>query len=136
MSNPKGDYSFTGLGFMGLSLVEEGSQYTGSLSAPGISISISGATYNDATGVVTFSAGESPAGVTDLNFIGNIILDLSGNVISLAGTWTGRSRLTISARPAAPAASAQAAPAIHGIGPFSTLQAHGWWAAFNQSLNF
>jgi hypothetical protein len=52
-------------------------------------------TYIDATGVVTFNAGESPTGVTDLNFTGNIVLDMSsGDVTGIAGTWTGRAVLS------------------------------------------
>jgi hypothetical protein len=60
-------------------------------------------TYIDATGVVTFNAGESPTGVTDLNFTGNIVLDMSsGDVTGIAGTWTGRAVLSnapLAARP-------------------------------------
>ena len=132
MSSPVGNYTFAGLGFTNLYLTEGEGKFSGSLYAPGSTTELSGVTYTDATGVVTFSAGESPAGVTDLNFTGNIIPDLNGNVLALAGTWTGRSRLTVSAKPAAPAApaaSAHAAPAIRGIGPVPILQAHGWWAA-------
>jgi hypothetical protein len=134
MSNPSGDYEFAGLGFTGLRLQPEGSQYIANLSyAQGGSTATSAATYTDATGAVTFSAGESPAGVTDLNFTGNIILDLTGNVTAIAGTWTGRSILKVFPGPAAPAASAQAAPAIQRIGPIGPiLQAHGSWAAFNR----
>lgn len=134
MSNPSGDYGFAGLGFTGLRLQPEGSQYIANLSdAQGSSTPTSAATYTDATGLVTFSASESPAGVTDLNFTGNIILDLSGNVIAIAGTWTGRTILKVFPGPAAPAASAQAEPAIQRIGPIGPiLQAHGSWAAFNR----
>jgi hypothetical protein len=133
MSSPVGDYSFAGLGFTSLQFSLEGSQYVGSLSYGDSSIAISGATYTDATGVVTFSAGESPGGVADLNFTGNLILDLSGDVIAIAGTWTGRSFIHTPAA-AAPAASAHAEPAIRkGIGPnIPILQAHGAWAAFNR----
>jgi len=132
MSNPSGDYGFAGLGFTGLRLQPEGSQYNASLSSAQVTTS-SAATYTDATGVVTFTAGESPAGVTDLNFTGNIILDLSGNVIAIAGTWTGRTILKVFPGPAAPAASAQAEPAIQRIGPIGPiLQVHGSWAAFNR----
>lgn len=131
MSNPYGDYGFAGLGFTSLHLTEDGSD----LSSAQVSAASSGTTYTDATGVVTFSADQSPVGVTNLNFTGNIILDLSGNVIAIAGTWTGRSHLNVSAKPAAAAASAHAEPAVHGIGPVSILQAHGSWVAFNRTAS-
>ena len=99
MSNPYGNYTFAGLGFASLYFPLED---TGSLSPAQGNILISNKTYTDATGVVTFSAGQSPAGVTDLNFTGNIILDLSGNVTAIAGTWTGRSHLNVAAKPAFP----------------------------------
>lgn len=128
MSNPYGGYAFAALGFTDLNLDPGGAGYL--TSAQG-TIFTTFATYTDATGVVTFSVGESPAGVTDLNFTGNIILDLSGNVAAIAGTWTGRNPLIVSTKPAAPAASAHAESAAHGIVPPSILEAHGSWAAFN-----
>ena len=137
MSNPSGDYTFAGLGFTGLRFFQDGSQYIGFLYyGQGSSIAISGATYTDATEVVTFNAGSSPAGISDLNFIGNIILDMSGNVTAIAGTWTGRSIILPIAEASAIAtsgSSAQAAPAIQRTGPIiPILQAHGSWAAFNR----
>jgi hypothetical protein len=131
MSNPSGDYAFAGLGFTGLRFFQDGTKYIGYLYyGQGASTAISNPTYTDATGVVTFGAGESPAGVADLNFTGNIILDMSGNVTAIAGTWTGRS--FISVLPAV-AASAAAQADIRKIGPIiPILQSHGAWAAFNR----
>jgi hypothetical protein len=127
MSDPSGDYTFSGLGFTGLRFYQNFSQYIGYLYyGEGSHIELSGATYTDATGVVTFSAGESPAGVVDLNFTGEVILDMSGNVTGIAGTWTGRAVLSN-----APPAAAHAEPSIpRPIIPI--LQAHGAWAAFNR----
>ena len=128
MSNPSGDYSFAGLGFTGLQFFQDGNQYIGYLYyGEGSSIAISGATYTDATGVVTFSASESPAGVRALNFTGNIILDMTGNVTAIAGTWTGLAFIYVLA------ATAHADPAIHRIPPNPPImQAHGAWTAFNR----
>jgi hypothetical protein len=126
MSNPSGDYMFAGLGFIGLRFFQDGSQYVGNLDYEDGFIEISSGTYTDATGGVTFSAAESPAGVVDLNFTGNIILDLSGNVTAIAGTWTGRAVLSN-----APPAAAHAEPAIRRP-PIPILQANGAWAAFNR----
>jgi hypothetical protein len=137
MSNPSGDYAFAGLGFTGLRFFQDGSKYIGYLYyGQGSSTAISNATYTDATGAVTFSASESPAGIVDLSFTGNIILDPSGNVIAIAGPWTGRSILKVAPVAAAPAASALAEPAAQRIGPIGPiipiLQAHGMWAAYNR----
>lgn len=135
MSNPSGDYTFAGLGFTGLRFDLDGSQYGGGLYyGEGSTIPISDATYTDTTGVITFGAAGSPAGVSDLNFTGNIILDLNGDVIGIAGTWTGRSFINtrVAAEPAAEATADPVAQKI-GIGPINTiLQAHGAWGAFNR----
>jgi hypothetical protein len=148
MSNPTGDYNtFAGLGFTGLRFYQDGSQYIGYLYyGQDSSTPISGATYSDATGIVTFSASESPAGVTDLNFTGTIILDMSGKVTAIAGPWTGRvvnvpvavAPAAAAAAPAAPAAAAPAAaapaePAIKKIGPIIPIfHVQGMWAALNR----
>jgi len=133
MSNPSGDYTFAGLGFTALRFFQDGSQYIGYLYwEDGRTTAISGATYTDATGAVTFSAGDSPLGITDLNFTGNIILDMSGNVTAIVGTWTGRSFIFAQVA-AAPAAAEPAEPAIRRIGPIIPIvQAHGMWGAFNR----
>jgi hypothetical protein len=69
-------------------------------------------------------------GVGDLNFTGNVILDMS-DVTGISGTWTGRAAYPLAH---APEAAAHAEPAqsrrIRPIIPF--LQAHGPWAAFNR----
>lgn len=129
MSNPSGDYTFAGLGFTALRFYQDGSQYIGYLYwEGGRTTAISGATYTDATRVVTFVAGDSPAGVTDLNFIGNIILDMGGNVTGISGTWTGRSFAF-----AQVSAAEDAEPAIERIGPIiPILEANGAWGAFNR----
>jgi hypothetical protein len=134
MSNPSGDYSFAGLGFTGLRFAQGGSQYFGYLYYPGGNTAVSGAAYTDATGVVTFSVAQSPAGIDDVNFIGNIIIDMSGNVTAMAGTWTGRGIITNAPVVAAALAEgAQAAPAIRRPGPIiPILQVHGSWAAFDR----
>jgi hypothetical protein len=135
MSNPSGDYSFAGLGFTGLRFGLDGSQYDGYLYyGEGSATAISGPTYTDATGVVTFGVGESPAGVSDLNFTGNVILDLTGDVIAIAGTWTGRSLIHAPVEAAtAEAATADPVTKKIGIGPIiPILQAHGSWSAFNR----
>jgi hypothetical protein len=128
MSNPSGDYTFSGLGFTALRFFPDGSQYIGYLYyGEGSALAVSGATYTDATGVVTFSAGESPAGVVDLNFTGNVILDMSGNVNGISGAWTGRAVLAN-----APPAAAHAEPGIPRRPVIPILQANGAWAAFNR----
>ena len=127
MSNPSGDYTtFVGLGFTALLVRPDGSQYIGYLyyGGEGASIPISNATYTDATGVVTFGAAASSTGVGDLNFTGNIILDMNGNVTAMTGTWTGRYFIN------APVVVGRATPAIHSIGPI--LHANGGWIAFNR----
>jgi hypothetical protein len=116
---------FAGLGFIGLRFFQDGSQYVGNLDYEDGSIEISGGTYTDTTGVVTFSAAKSPAGVVDVNFIGNVILDLSGNVTAIAGTWTGEKVLPLSNAPAV------AEPPIPRP-PNPIRQANGAWAAFNR----
>ena len=85
------------------------------------------------TGVVTFGAGASPAGIRELNFTGNVILDMSANVTAIAGTWTGRAFINapVAADLAAPA-PAPAEPAIHKIGQIIPILAHGAWTAFNR----
>ena len=65
MSNPSGDYQFAGLGFIGLRFFQDGSQYVGNLDDEDGFVAISRGTYTDATGVFTFSAAESPAGLVD-----------------------------------------------------------------------
>ena len=136
MSNPTGDYGFAGLGFTALRLLQEdGSKWIGYLyyGGEGSTVTISGATYTDATGVVTFGAGASPAGIRELNFTGNVILDMSANVTAIAGTWTGRAFINapVAADLAAPA-PAPAEPAIHKIGQIIPILAHGAWTAFNR----
>jgi hypothetical protein len=132
MSNPSGDYNFAGLGFNGLRFGQDGGQYSGYLYyGEGSSTPISGATYTDTTGVVTFGAGKSPAGVSDLNFTGNIILDLNGDVTAIAGTWTGRSIINAPVE-AATAVAPTADPVTQKIGNIPILQAHGAWSAFNR----
>lgn len=135
MSDPSGDYAFAGLGFTGLRFGLDGSRYDGYLYyGEGSATAISGATYTDATGVVTFGAGESPAGVSDLNFTGNIILDMSGGVTAIAGTWTGRSFIHAPVATAT-AAAATADPANQKIRTrpiIPILQAYGSWSAFNR----
>ena len=128
MSNPSGDYSFAGLGFNGLKFFQDGNQYIGYLYyGEGSSIPVSNATYTDGTGVVTFSASESPAGVRALNFTGNIILDPTGNVTAIAGTWTGLAFIVV-----LPAA-ARAEPTIYRIPPINPIvNAHGAWTAYNR----
>jgi hypothetical protein len=121
MSNPSCDYLFAGLGFTGLHRLENGGQYSGSLDQEGGSTAISGVTYTDATGVVTFSAAESPAGVNELNFTGNIILN-STKVTAIVGMWTGRFVFNIRRAPAS---------ARHAI-QIPTL--HGAWGAFYNIL--
>jgi hypothetical protein len=133
MSNPSGDYSFAGLGFTGLRFSQDGTKYTGGLFSAKGTTPISGGTYTDATGVVTFNVAESPAGVTDLSFTGNIILDLTGNVIAIAGTWTGRSLITVLPGTTSSAASAPVQADARRIGPIGPiLQVHGAWAAYNR----
>jgi hypothetical protein len=125
MINPAGEYTFAGLGFIGLQLSQSGGGYDGSLSREDGFTALSVVTYTDSTGIVTFSAGESPAGVGDLNFTGNLILDMkTGNVAAIAGTWTGRAFIN------APVAAAPVESAIKKIGPIISFLAHGAWAAF------
>jgi hypothetical protein len=118
---------FAGLGFIGLRFFQDGSQYVGNLDYEDGFIEISGGTYTDATGLVTFSAAKSPAGVVDVNFTGNVILDLSGNVTAIAGTWSGEKVLPLSNAP--PAAHAE--PPIPRP-PTPIQQANGAWTAFNR----
>jgi hypothetical protein len=133
MANPSGDYSFAGLGFTALRFNPDGSQWIGYLYFPdggaqtGGNEPISNATYTDATGVVTFSAGTSPEFIRDLNFTGNVILDPSGNVTAIAGTWTGRAFVFPILGKAAPAAE----PATQKV-PQYTVPVSGAWAAFNR----
>ncbi|HME50531.1 hypothetical protein [Mycobacterium sp.] len=130
MSNPSGDYvPFVGLGFTGLRFFQDGSQYVGGLyyEENEYSIAISGGTYTDATRVVTFSVHESPAGVTDVNFIGNVIVDSTGNVTAMVGTWTGHFSLNLLPR----GARAKAAiPKYRPILPIPSAQ--GPWMALNR----
>ena len=126
MSDPSGDYTVAGLGFTGLRFGQDGDQYTGSLSwAGGYYVTVSGATYTDSTSIVTFSLENSPAGITDLLFTAQIVLDPAGSVTALAGSWTGRSFVL------APAAEA-AEPAVQRLGPNPIVHAHGAWVAFNR----
>src|SRR5262249_21164466 len=117
----------------GLRFSQDGTKYVGGLYSAQGTTAISGGTYTDATGVVTFNVAGSPAGVTDLSFTGTIILDLTGNVTAIAGTWTGRSLITVLPGAADAAASAPAQADIRRIGPIGPiLQAHGAWAAYNR----
>ena len=124
-----GDYTVAGLGFNSLQFAQEGDHYTGALYWPGgYSATVSGATYTDSTSIVTFSLENSPAGITDLLFTAQVVLDPTGNVTALAGSWTSRSFVL------APAAAAAAAPelAVQRLGPNPIVHAHGACVAFNR----
>jgi hypothetical protein len=134
MSNPSGDYApFLGLGFNGLRFFQDGSKYIGGLYyGEGYSIAISGGTYNDQTGIVTFSVSETPVNVIDVNFIGSIVLDPTGNVTALSGTWTGIQRLLTA--PGA-LATARAEPVIEKFRPINPPPiwfVQGSWLALNR----
>jgi hypothetical protein len=124
MSDPFGTYTFAGLGFASLLFAAEGRLYYGDSSY----VLISNATYDDADGTVAFSAGESPVGAINLKFIGSVILDMTGNVTAMAGTWTGTAFIYN------PQTAGHVEPVIGKIPPFTFPPsfAHGAWSAFNR----
>ena len=147
--NPIGDYTFSGLGFTFLRFLLDGSQYFGYLYyGEGSYIAISGATFTNTTGAVTFSAEESPAGVRSLYFTGSVITDQTGNVTGIVGSWTGISFIALppeatakaatpapvaaaakAATPAPVAATRRATVSAESAIRFPIVTAYGNWAA-------
>jgi hypothetical protein len=125
MSDPYGTYTFAGLGFTGLLFLPISDGYLSY--GEGSRVRLNSATYDDADGV-TFSASESPVGAFNLKFVGSLIFDMSGNVIGMAGTWTGTAFIFNLQT------AAHVEPVIQKIPPFSfpITFAHGPWSANRQ----